>query len=70
MEIPEWERIITCEDTSEITLAQPNVVQFEAYAVPGLPPVTIRDLIRLCLRCRPDRIVVGEIRGPEGLRLP
>ncbi len=65
MEIPEWERIITCEDTSEITLAQPNVVQFEAYAVPGLPPVTIRDLIRLCLRCRPDRIVVGEIRGPE-----
>lgn len=64
-EIPDTERIITCEDTNEITLGQPNVVQFEAYAVPGVQPITIRDLIRLCLRSRPDRIVVGEIRGAE-----
>lgn len=65
MEIPEDERVITCEDTNEITLGQPNIVQFEAYSVPGIQPITIRDLIRLCLRCRPDRIVVGEIRGQE-----
>lgn len=65
MEIPETERIITCEDTNEITLSQPNIVQLEAYAVPNGTAVTIRDLIRLCLRSRPDRIVVGEIRGQE-----
>lgn len=65
MEIPDTERIITCEDTNEITLGQPNIVQLEAYAVPGMTPITIRDLIRLCLRSRPDRIVVGEIRGQE-----
>lgn len=65
MEIPDDERIITCEDTNEITLAQPNIIQLEAYAVPGGTPITIRDLIRLCLRSRPDRIVVGEIRGQE-----
>ena len=65
MEIPDDERIITCEDTNEITLGQSNIVQLEAYAVPGMTPITIRDLIRLCLRSRPDRIVVGEIRGQE-----
>jgi len=65
MEIPENERIITCEDTNEITLSQPNIVQFEAYSPPGGSPITIRDLVRLCLRSRPDRIVVGEIRGQE-----
>lgn len=65
MEIPDDERIITCEDTNEITLGQPNVVQFEAYTAPNQTPITIRDLIRLCLRSRPDRIVVGEIRGAE-----
>jgi P-type DNA transfer ATPase VirB11 len=65
MEIPDDERIITCEDTNEITLAQPNIVQLEAYAAPNATPITIRDLIRLCLRSRPDRIVVGEIRGQE-----
>lgn len=64
-EIPDDERIITCEDTNEITLGQPNVVQLEAYMVPGATPITIRDLIRLCLRSRPDRIIVGEVRGPE-----
>lgn len=62
MEIPHHERIITAEDTREITLDQPNVVQLEAAPRMG---VQIRDLIRLCLRARPDRIVVGEIRGGE-----
>ena len=65
-EIPRGERIITCEDTNEIHLVHPNIVQYEAYSAPGIvAPITIRDLIRLCLRSRPDRIVVGEIRGAE-----
>lgn len=64
-EIGEDERIITCEDTNEISLSQPNVVQFEAFDVPGATPITIRNLIRLCLRSRPDRIIVGEVRGQE-----
>lgn len=65
-EVPTSERIITVEDTHELTLTQPNVVQFEA--LPNDDPakaITIRGLIRLCLRSRPDRIVVGELRGPE-----
>lgn len=62
MEIPPQERIITLEDTHEITLDQPNIVQLEASPQHG---ITIRDLIRLCLRSRPDRIIVGEIRGAE-----
>ncbi len=64
--IPDDERVITCEDTNELTLGQPNALQFEALpSISGRPAVTIRDLIRLCLRSRPDRIIVGEIRGPE-----
>lgn len=62
LEIPADERIITCEDTNEIVLEQPNVVQLEAMPTAN---IAIRDLIRLCLRSRPDRIIVGEIRGPE-----
>jgi len=66
MEIGSDERIITCEDTNELTLGQPNVLQLEAIpGIDGRPAVGIRDLIRLCLRSRPDRIIVGEIRGPE-----
>lgn len=74
LEIPPEERIISCEDTHEIVLEQPNVVQLEALAPtddnddsdgPASRGVTIRQLIRLCLRSRPDRIVVGELRGPE-----
>ena len=64
-EIPDSERIITCEDTNEILLKQSNIVQFEAYVAPNSTPITIRDLIRICLRSRPDRIIVGEIRGAE-----
>lgn len=65
LEIPENERIITCEDTNEIQLTQPNVVQFESYAAPNQNPITIRHLVKVCLRSRPDRIVIGEIRGEE-----
>ncbi len=62
LEIPAEDRIITCEDTNEIVIEQPNRVQLEAFQPAG---IGIRDLIRLCLRSRPDRIIVGEIRGPE-----
>lgn len=62
LEIPDGDRVITCEDTNEIVLEQANQVQLEAFSPGG---IGIRDLIRLCLRSRPDRIIVGEIRGPE-----
>lgn len=62
LEVSPDDRVITCEDTNEIVLDQPNVVQLEANAAHG---IGIRDLIRTCLRSRPDRIIVGEIRGPE-----
>lgn len=66
LEVPATDRVITCEDTHELILEQPNVVQLEGLAL-GDPAndITIRHLIRLCLRSRPDRIVVGELRGPE-----
>jgi len=65
LEVPFDERIITCEDTNEIVLEQPNIIQLEAFLQPGAAPITIRHLIKLCLRSRPDRIVVGELRGEE-----
>lgn len=65
-EIPAGDRIITVEDTHELQLEQPNVLQFEGLSNDDpAKAVTIRSLIRLCLRCRPDHIVVGELRGPE-----
>ena len=64
--IPEDERILLIEDTAEIHIAQPNLVRFEArQAQNGLPAVTIRDLLKAALRHRPDRILVGEVRGGE-----
>lgn len=66
LEVPHDERIITCEDTNELVLEQPNVVQLEALASDDpAKNISIRHLIRLCLRSRPDRIIVGELRGPE-----
>jgi len=66
LEVPHGERLITCEDTNEITVAQPNHLQFEAYYPPGgEKAITIRDLIKHSLRSRPDRIIVGEVRGSE-----
>lgn len=66
LEIPSDERIITCEDTNELVIEQPNKVQLEAAPQEG---IGIRELIRLSLRSRPDRIIVGEIRGPEAYDL-
>jgi pilus assembly protein CpaF len=67
--IPMDERIVTVEDAAELQLAQPNLVALEARPpnIEGRGAVTIRDLVRNCLRMRPDRIVVGECRGGEAL---
>ncbi|MEP7032462.1 MAG: CpaF family protein [Actinomycetota bacterium] len=67
--LPDDERIITIEDAAELRLQQPHVVRLE-YRPPnieGKGEVTIRDLVRNALRMRPDRIVVGEVRGGEAL---
>ena len=68
--IPEDERILLIEDTSEIQMGQQNLVRFEARQPQnGLPAVTIRDLLKAALRHRPDRIILGEIRGGEAFDL-
>ncbi len=67
--IPDDERIVTVEDAAELQLSQPNLVALEARPanIEGKGAVTIRDLVKNCLRMRPDRIVVGECRGGEAL---
>ncbi|MCX5790179.1 MAG: ATPase, T2SS/T4P/T4SS family [Elusimicrobia bacterium] len=67
--IPEDERIITVEDTAELKLQQDHWVRLESRPpnVEGKGEITIRDLVKNCLRMRPDRIVVGECRGAEAL---
>ncbi len=67
--IPEDERIVTVEDTAELRLQQPHVVRLEARPpnIEGKGEITIRDLVKNCLRMRPDRIIVGECRGGEAL---
>ncbi|TBU95862.1 ATPase, T2SS/T4P/T4SS family [Phytopseudomonas dryadis] len=67
--IPLEERVVTVEDAAELKLVQPHVVSLEARPanMEGKGQVTIRDLVRNCLRMRPDRIVVGECRGGEAL---
>jgi pilus assembly protein CpaF len=67
--IPEDERIVTIEDSAELQLHQENVVRLETSPpdLDGVGEVTIRDLVRNALRMRPDRIVVGEVRGGEAL---
>jgi pilus assembly protein CpaF len=67
--IPASERIVTIEDAAELRLRQPHVVRLEARPpnVEGTGEVTIRQLVRNALRMRPDRIVVGEVRGAEAL---
>jgi pilus assembly protein CpaF len=68
--IPEEERLIVIEDTSEIQVAKPNVVRLEARREqPNLPAISIRDLLRAALRLRPDRILLGEVRGSEAFDL-
>ena len=65
------ERIITCEDAAELQLQQPHVVRLETRPanLEGTGQVTMRDLVRNCLRMRPERIIVGEVRGPEAFDL-
>ncbi len=67
--VPEGERIITVEDNAELRLQQPHVVSLEARPpnVEGKGEIAIRDLVRNSLRMRPDRIIVGEVRGGETL---
>lgn len=74
--IPAEDRIVLIEETSEIRIDQPNVVRFEARRaqIPlgqetPVPPVTISDLLRATLRHRPDRILLGEVRGSEAFDL-
>ncbi len=65
------ERIITCEDAAELQLQQPHVVRLETRPanLEGVGQITMRDLVKNCLRMRPERIVVGEVRGPEAFDL-
>jgi pilus assembly protein CpaF len=67
--IPETERIVTIEDSAELKLQQEHVVRLETRPanIEGQGAVTQRDLVRNALRMRPDRIVVGEVRGGEAL---
>jgi len=67
--IPEDERIVTVEDTAELRLQQDHWVRLESRPpnIEGKGEVTIRDLVKNCLRMRPDRIVVGEVRSSEAL---
>jgi len=68
--IPADERVLLIEDTSEIHMEQDNLVRFEARQPQnGLPAVTIRDLLKASLRHRPDRLILGEIRGSEAYDL-
>jgi pilus assembly protein CpaF len=65
------ERVITCEDAAELQLQQPHVVRLETRPpnLEGQGQVTMRDLVRNCLRMRPERIIVGEVRGAEAFDL-
>lgn len=71
--IPDGDRIVLIEDTSEIKIEKPNLVRFEARKAqdgnPPIPAITIANLLRDTLRHRPDRILVGEVRGPEAYDL-
>ncbi|MBK9180241.1 MAG: CpaF family protein [Acidimicrobiales bacterium] len=68
-EIPAEERVVTVEDAAELRLPREHVVRLEARPAnaEGVGEVRVRDLVRNALRMRPDRIVVGEVRGPEAL---
>jgi pilus assembly protein CpaF len=65
------ERVITCEDAAELQLQQPHVVRLETRPpnLEGAGQITMRDLVKNCLRMRPERIIVGEVRGPEAFDL-
>ncbi|BCW91013.1 hypothetical protein sos41_41900 [Alphaproteobacteria bacterium SO-S41] len=69
--IEQDERVITCEDAAELQLQQPHVVRLETRppSLEGTGEIKMRDLIKNCLRMRPERIIVGEVRGPEAFDL-
>ncbi|MGH1419965.1 MAG: CpaF family protein [Hyphomicrobiaceae bacterium] len=69
--IDEEERIITCEDSAELQLQQPHTVRLETRPpnLEGEGEITMRELVKNCLRMRPERIIVGEVRGPEAFDL-
>jgi pilus assembly protein CpaF len=69
--IDDDERIITCEDAAELQLQQPHTVRLESRPpnLEGEGQITMRDLVKNCLRMRPERIIVGEVRGPEAFDL-
>ncbi len=69
--IEEDERVITCEDSAELQLQKPHVVRLETRPpnLEGEGEVTMRELVKNCLRMRPERIIVGEVRGPEAFDL-
>jgi pilus assembly protein CpaF len=68
--LPTSDRVVLIEDTAELQIDKPNLVRFEARREqPNTPAVTIRDLLRASLRHRPDRIIVGEVRGGEAFDL-
>ncbi len=69
--IPEQDRLVVIEDTAEIHIRKPNLVRFEArrQQEPNIPAVTIRDLLKASLRHRPERTILGEIRGEEAFDL-
>jgi pilus assembly protein CpaF len=69
--IDHGERIITCEDAAELQLQQPHTVRLETRPpnIEGEGQITMRDLVKNCLRMRPERIIVGEVRGPEAFDL-
>ena len=67
---PSTVRVVLIEETAELQLAVDNLLRFEARrAQPGVPPVTVRDLLRAALRHRPDRLLIGEVRGGEAFDL-
>ncbi|MEL6286352.1 MAG: CpaF family protein, partial [Pseudomonadota bacterium] len=65
------ERVITCEDSAELQLQQPHVVRLETRPpnIEGSGAISMRELVKNCLRMRPERIIVGEVRGPEAFDL-
>jgi pilus assembly protein CpaF len=67
--IPDDERIVTIEDTAELLIRKPNLVPFECQTDTYKQPVTFDDLLKTSLRCRPDRIILGEVRGTEARTL-
>ena len=69
--IDSTERVVTCEDAAELQLQQPHVVRLETRPpnLEGAGEITMRDLVKNCLRMRPERIIVGEVRGPEAFDL-